>query len=183
MSRINERKTIIVFLSVIIPFLAVSASVEKNGRKAKIESGHKEAPKDFCSSSVPGKMEPRYHVHMRHPRSAGYRNDNGRQLKNNRYGTAFYFTGLESGLRLTAANQIERSSPLLPRLEFTVEIWAKAEGGQPNPAVILGQFSGVARGGPGGRSAPNPVAASPQECSWGLRPQTPAAGSRPQPPS
>ncbi len=70
---------------------------------------------------------------------------------------------------------------ILPRNEFALNEYKKASLSSVRHNFYwlnLLDTSGVARGGQGGRggwgSGPNPGAASPQECSWGYRPQTPA---------
>ncbi|KAI8487500.1 hypothetical protein Bbelb_347340 [Branchiostoma belcheri] len=70
------------------------------------------------------------HPHLRHPRalSAG-----------DKFGKALYFSGNEV-LKFKDPNSVNEYS-MVPREAFTVEAWVKPEGGQDNPAVIIGESS------------------------------------------
>ncbi|XP_035684196.1 pappalysin-1-like [Branchiostoma floridae] len=69
------------------------------------------------------------HPHLRHPRAAP---------GGDKFGKALYFSGNEV-LKLKGPNSVNDYSTI-PREAFTVEAWVKPEGGQDNPAVIMGVF-------------------------------------------
>lgn len=84
---------------------------------------------------------------------------------------ALYFSG---GREQLAARP--EALPDIPREEFTLEVWVKAEGGQSNPAVIAGKLrpaGGQGREGWGPEPPKTPVGGSPAF--------SPVAGDTPRP--
>lgn len=54
--------------------------------------------------------------------------------------TGFYFNGTDQTLKLTRpSNSIEQDRIALPVNPFTIELWVTPEGGQADPAVIVGE--------------------------------------------
>lgn len=71
------------------------------------------------------------HDHARHPRHASRHNHH----HNPKLGSAVYFTAQNDVLELKSGATMDR----LPTDAFTVEAWIKPEGGQYDPAVIVGK--------------------------------------------
>ncbi|CAH1270963.1 PAPPA [Branchiostoma lanceolatum] len=69
------------------------------------------------------------HPHLRYPRAV---------TAGDKFGKALYFSGNEV-LKFNDPNSVNDYSTI-PREAFTVEAWVKPEGGQDNPAVIIGVF-------------------------------------------
>lgn len=115
-----------------------------SGREKTLSKQKWTQPRAYFASSSPGPETPKScSTHSRRKRSISdplpaypkrqKRNSNGshREEEGSGMGTGLYFQG-EGTLHL-------RGSRPLPTDSFTVELWVKPEGGQPNPVHIIGK--------------------------------------------
>ncbi|XP_012934989.1 uncharacterized protein LOC106011109 isoform X2 [Aplysia californica] len=106
--------------------------------KAKEQTRQKRRPtsKKASSCTTTEKSERKHHVLSRHPRHVHYdtqdAEDDGVRLK---AAKAVYLSGAEV-LRFIPRDPSKRYA--LPNVNFTVELWAKPEGGQHLPVTIVG---------------------------------------------